>query len=185
MIIPFRGNISKFFFSIVLEIISPKNVSKYNDFIELEAQKLVKRLVHESETSNGVDPHKLLALNALNVICHVSFGKNYESVDDPEYNDILYMIEQGLHYVGASSDIPKFFPFLSFIHKYFGVEKEMADFIKNVRNPLMERLIKEARFNNDTPNIIRSIEKDYSHLDYDQKTVMLSKVQEYFLISKH
>ncbi|KAI8880335.1 cytochrome P450 [Backusella circina FSU 941] len=160
----------------LLEILSPKNVTKYNDFIELEACKLVERLMHESEKSNGVDPHKLLALNALNVICHVSFGKNYESVDDPEYNKILYMIEQGLHYAGSSSDIPKFFPFLSFLHKYLGVEKKMTDFIKNIRDPLMEKLIKEARFNNDAPNIIRSIEEDYSFLDHDQKTVMLNDV---------
>lgn len=160
----------------MLEIISPKNVTKYNDFKELEANKLVKRLMHESEKSNGINPHKLLALNTMNVICHVSFRKNFDSVDDPEYNAILYMVQKSLYYLGPSSDIPKNFPFWRYIHKYFGVEKKMTDFIKNVQDPLMEKLFKEARINTDAPNIIRSLERDYSYLDNDQKVVILRKV---------
>jgi hypothetical protein len=159
----------------VYSILSPKNVSLYNDFIESEASALVEHLVDETQREGSVDPRKNIVLNTMNVICHVSVGKKFESTEDPIYKQIMFMVEQGLYFTGFAFDLPNFFPFLSIFYKNFGIEKQMSDFIDNVRDPLMTKLIREAKINKDAPNIIRSIEEEFGLDDEEQNMILLSK----------
>jgi hypothetical protein len=85
------------------------------------------------------------------------------------------MVEQGFYFTGFAFDLPIFFPFLSIFCKNFGVEKQMSNFIENVRDPLMMKLIREAKINKDAPNIIQSIEVEFGLDDEEQNMILLSK----------
>jgi hypothetical protein len=110
----------------------------------------------------------------MNIVCHVSVGKKYDSLDDPEYKEILYMVEKSLYYAGITFDFPNYFPSLSLFHRMFGIEKKMKDFIQFHRDPLMLKLINVAKVMTDHPNVIRSMEEDHGVLDDEQKVVVLS-----------
>jgi hypothetical protein len=84
------------------------------------------------------------------------------------------MVEKSLYYAGITFDFPNYFPSLSFFHRMFGIEKKMKDFIQFHRDPLMLKLINEAKVMTDYPNGIRSIKEDHGVLEDEQKIVILS-----------
>jgi hypothetical protein len=144
------------------------------DVIEREASLLTERLVEATEKDGSVYPISFLQLNALNVVCSVSVGKSYKTVEDPEFKEIAHMIEVNMLLAGADKDLPSFLPILSPIGFLVEAKTEMKDHIVKIRDPLLKRLISEANVR-DGPNIFKRFNEENFPLDDESKLVILSK----------
>jgi hypothetical protein len=167
----------------VLSVLAPKAVEQYMDVIEREATLLVDRLIETTEKEGSVHPVTLLELNSLNVICHVTVGKRFMSIEDPEFKKVVHMVETGMTLAGADRDMPNFLPAFSIFDYLAGTQVEMRNFINNVRNPTLGKLIKEAEVN-EGPNIFKTFNEEDFSLDEENKLVILSKFLNYTINDK-
>jgi hypothetical protein len=154
--------------------LAPKQVDKYLDKIEYEAAELVDRLVSATEKDGDVDPASDLKMLSLNVISHVTVGKRYNSKEDPEFKSICAMIKNLIKHGAFEKDLPQFLPALSFLTAVSNVEESFIDFVKNERDPIINKLIDEATVTSEI-NIMKVLDSESFNITPIEKLVLLSK----------
>ncbi|KAI8883842.1 cytochrome P450 [Backusella circina FSU 941] len=157
----------------VLAVLAPKNVEKYIPAIENESDSLVNRLLKATQEQGGVEAYQFLELNSTNIITSVLVGVRYTSEQDPDFVEGTTLGKIGARLVGIDMDLPLFLPILKPFTYFFGIEKKMGNFIKNMQRPFMQKLVKKAVMT-DGPNMIKEFQKEgYSFTDV-QKVVIIS-----------
>ncbi|KAI7873086.1 cytochrome P450 [Mucor mucedo] len=99
--------------SVVSSIMGPKQIFKYMDSIEREANDLVNRCIDHTEKNGGTHPTQFFALNSINVMVSALFGKRFNSVQDPEFIQLSSVVEESIKFSGLESDLANFLPTFS------------------------------------------------------------------------
>lgn len=142
------------------------------DAIQGESRKLVNRLLTSTISDGFTDPHRDLELYALNIITTICFGKQFESVDDPEFVNLTDAIEASMKLAGVENDLSNFLPLLKIVDYLSGTRQKMKRFLAEKRDPLISSYITEAE-NRDQPNMARLLnEKDFN-MTMEEKVVLM------------
>ncbi|KAG2214325.1 hypothetical protein INT47_000881 [Mucor saturninus] len=158
--------------SVVSSIMGPKQIFKYIDSIEREANDLVNRCIDHTEKNGGTHPTQFFALNSINVMVSALFGKRFDSVQDPEFIQLSSLVEESIKFSGLESDLANFLPIFSVYNYLTGKEAKMKHHVNQRRNPLYQKLIKEAAAR-EGPNAVKSLlESDFDLLEEDLITFM-------------
>lgn len=137
-----------------------------------EAQDLVGRLMASTEKEGSTDPLKYLELNSMNVIFSLGFGRKFNSVDDPEFQELSELVETSMKYAGMDSDLASFLPIVSIFDFFNGTVSKMKNFVTNERDPIFRRLVQEA-IEKEGPNLVKSLD-DGHDMSEDEKIVFMS-----------
>ncbi|KAI8886334.1 cytochrome P450 [Backusella circina FSU 941] len=159
--------------SALLSVLSPKAVEQYIKWIEKESHNSAQRLIDATKKDGGVNPISYLKLSALNVISHVTIGKNFSSIEDPLFKDIVSLIETSMAFSGPDKNISSFLPIFTPIDILGGYDKKMQAYIEDVRDPLLKRLIDEAVVE-EGPNIFKKFREEGFSLDSENQAVLLN-----------
>ncbi|KAI7873258.1 cytochrome P450 [Mucor mucedo] len=153
----------------VQNIIAPKVVdAHYLESIKTEAIALAERFIKYSRLENGVDPTKHLHLNSMNLIFKVGFGKVFSSVEDPDFISISAMIKKTASLAGMTHDLPNFLPIFTVVDYCTGARATMKNFIEKERDPIYNRLIKEA-LESDGTNFVKALQE----FDFDEENQLV------------
>jgi hypothetical protein len=155
-------------------VIAPKQIENYMDSIQKEARDLVSRFIASTERDGSINPLKYLELNSLNVIFNLSFGRKFDSVDDPEFKELTEVIETTMKYGGVENDMSTFLPIFSIVDYFSGLQAKMRNFIVTRRDPAFRKLIREAS-KMESPNLIKSLDEDGFNMTEDDKVVFMCK----------
>jgi hypothetical protein len=142
--------------------------------MQKESCALVDRLINNTASQGSVDPLKYFELNALNVIFELCFNKRFDSINDPEFEEVEDMVKTSVRFAGLESDTTNFFPFLSVLDYFIGKQAKMRQFIYGRRNPFFRQLIKEAAVKEGT-NMIKLLEEMNCNLTEDETIVLMCK----------
>ncbi|CEP11847.1 hypothetical protein [Parasitella parasitica] len=162
-------------YPIVISILAPKQIDTYMDSIDRESFELANRLISATEAQGSVDPMQHFMMQALNVIYKVCFGARFDSIDDPEFIELSELIERTMSLGALENDLASFLPILSFIDYFAGSQVKMKRFIKNKRDPVFKRLIKEA-LQREGPNIVKSLNDPKYDFNEEEKIVLLCDI---------
>lgn len=126
--------------------------------------------------SNGsIDPLKYLELYSLNIIFSSCFGREFCSVDDPEFIELIELINTSLGFAGLEHDLPNFLPALSFVDSLTGIQGKMEKFIRGQVNPMVRKFIQEANAN-DKPTIVRSFKDNGYNFSEEEMNVLMCNI---------
>lgn len=155
---------------------APKNVDRFSDILEREADYIVKYLIAATIANGHVDTVKPLQSASMNVVLTTCLGMRAESVLDPLFKEVVAVTDEGMKLAGAAEDMSSFLPILSVLDILFRKERRMRNFAENKRNPLYRRLIREA-LASDKDCLLKSLYelKDQYNLDDDDIMVTISK----------
>ncbi|KAI8143136.1 cytochrome P450 [Fennellomyces sp. T-0311] len=127
-----------------IQILSPKNHEHFEKLHGPEVDALIESLLYATKKHGAVDVHSPLQLTSLNVILSTCFGKRVESTEDPLFKEITAVMTESMRRSSASEELNTFLPILTVVDVLFGKKKDMRKFIYEKRNPLFDKLIKEA-----------------------------------------
>jgi hypothetical protein len=159
---------------LALSVLAPKQIEKYMDSIHKESSDLVDRLIESTGKEGSTNPIKALELNSMNVIFSASFGRKFDTLDDPEFIELSDIAETSLKYAGTENDLANFLPIISIFDYFAGTQVKLKKFIKTRRDPIYRNLIKEAS-ERDGQNLIKSLDEDGFNLTADEKLVFMCK----------
>ncbi|KAI8982619.1 cytochrome P450 [Pilobolus umbonatus] len=156
-----------------LSILLPKKVEVYADEIDSESDALVERLISCSEKDGGVFPLPHLEFNSLNFISAALFGIRFTSVDDPEYQEMANISATTSKLLDLGNDLSSFLPILASFNLFKNTTSVIKDFVDNVRDPVMIKLMDEAQ-KRDGPNLVKEVREDNFDLDIKDEIVFFS-----------
>ncbi|KAI8982617.1 cytochrome P450 [Pilobolus umbonatus] len=143
-----------------LSILAPKKLDMFADMIDSESDALVERLISCSEKEGGISPMPHLEFNSLNFISAALFGIRFETMDDPKYHEIADIPISIAKLLAVGRDISTFLPAFSFLKVFFtDYALEMRDYVANVRDPTMRKLIKEAH-EREGHNLVKAVKEE-------------------------
>ncbi|KAI8883843.1 cytochrome P450 [Backusella circina FSU 941] len=157
----------------VLAVLAPKNVDQYMSSIENESDSFVERLLEATKTIGSLDPYNFLELNARNIITNVCLGIEYKSNKDPEFILATKISEEGARLSSITMDLPKFLPAFSLITYFLGIEKRMGDYIRDVKDPHVKRMI-DAAVIKGGPNVIKAFNEHGFKFTEDERQIIIS-----------
>lgn len=158
----------------VLSVLAPKQIEKYMDSIHEKADTLVSQLIESSEKDQGITPRMHLELYSLKVIAGACFGKKFESIHDPQFEELAELIEASLKYAGLENDLPNFLPAFAIFDYFAGTQRKMGKFIKTRRDPMCKELI-EFALQQEGPNVVKSFMENGFDLLEEDLVVMMCK----------
>lgn len=97
-----------------------------------------------------------------------------EAIDDPEFKQVIDMIETSMKYLALEKDKPDFLPIVSIFDYFAGTVVKMKHFTDTIRNPAFTRFIEEALLQ-EGPNVVKSLREDGFDLPDEDRLVLLSK----------
>lgn len=158
-----------------LSILTPKEIDKYIDSMENESRIMVERLIDVTMNEGSVNPVKYLELCTLNAIFEICFGKQFDSIHDPDFERVAKMIKASVKFAGLENDLANFFPFLSVIDYFIGKQVKMRQFIYNDRNPFLRQAIQDAAALKEGSNLVKLIEEMECDLTEEDIIVLICK----------
>jgi hypothetical protein len=84
------------------------------------------------------------------------------------------MIKNLIKHGAFEKDLPQFLPALSFLTAVSNVEESFIDFVKNERDPIINKLIDEATVTSEI-NIMKVLDSESFNITPIEKLVLLSK----------
>ncbi|KAI9491715.1 cytochrome P450 [Zychaea mexicana] len=156
-----------------LDILAPKNVDKFSPILHHEADFIVKHLLSATIANGHVEVIKPFQAAAMNVVLTTSLGKRATSLQDPLFQDIIGIVDQGMKWAGAAEDMSTFLPILTFLDVIHRKERRMKDFIEKRRNPLFRRLIKES-LEGDAHCLVKSLYECKEEFDLDEDAILVT-----------
>lgn len=161
--------------SAALAVLAPKQIQKYFDHIQKEAAGLATRLIQASQDSkDGISPLKYLELASMNIIFNVSFGRKFDSIDDPEFHELAHIVETSMELAAAANDLASFVPLLAPVDYFAGSQAKMKKFTDTKLSPTFKKLVKEAR-SKDTENLVKTLDASDFNLEEDELLVIMCK----------
>ncbi|GAA5805858.1 hypothetical protein HPULCUR_011384 [Helicostylum pulchrum] len=158
--------------SAVMSVLGPKQVEKYMDLIQQQAGDLVLRMLDSSQKEDGINPHYYFSMYSLNVISSVCMGKQFDSVNDPAFIQLVDTLADAMKFAGLENDLPNFLPAISFIDYFTGIKGKMRDFIKHKRDPISTEFVREA-YVSSRPNMIKSFKENGYDIPEEDMIVLL------------
>jgi cytochrome P450 len=152
--------------------LAPKAVEKYMDLIERGSSNLADRLIQATKEHGSVNPVENFEFYALSIIASVTLGKNFESIDDPEFKKTAAIMERSVKLLGLEYDLPNFMPIFGPLFHLLGIQKSMGDFVKR-RDIEFGKYIKESCEKN-LDNIITALVNDSEYFDDEEILVVTS-----------
>ncbi|KAI7866128.1 cytochrome P450 [Spinellus fusiger] len=159
-------------YSKVNGIMAPKAVDQMGDAMQFETSHLIDQLIKNGSTNEGVDPFNNIALQSLNVILRICLGTRMDSIEDPNFQNIVDIVQLTLLYGGVDENIDAYIPALSFISYLKGTSNRNRDFIDNLRNPVLERMIKQAIERNEDC-LVKIMRDSLKNTVYDNKDILV------------
>ncbi|KAI8982601.1 cytochrome P450 [Pilobolus umbonatus] len=155
-----------------LTILAPKKLDVYSEPIGKESSALVERLISSSE-KEAVSPRNDLELNTLNFISLALFGKRYDSIDDPEFQEISNIIVSTVKLADFGTDISSFFPIVSALFKSANTAAKIQRFVSTERDPVVKRLMRNAMERKDD-NLVKAIASDDFDFDNEEEAAIIT-----------
>lgn len=155
-------------------MLASKKIKNYQDSIHREVSDLVTRLLESTEKNGFTDPYKRNELCFLNVVFKIAYGRRFEAVDDPEFTQVIDMIETSMKYLALEKDKPNFLPIVSIFDYFAGTEAKMKHFTDTIRNPAFTRCVEEALLQ-EGPNVVKSLREDGFDLPDEDRLMLLGK----------
>ncbi|KAI9264097.1 cytochrome P450 [Phascolomyces articulosus] len=127
-----------------LQILSPRNREHLDKLHGPDADLLIETLVNTTARDGSVAVSDPLHFTSLNVIFATCFGRRAESVDDPVFKEVSYLMNQTGKRSSPAEEISTFLPVMAIMDILFRKKKDMHKFIYERRNPAFERYIKAS-----------------------------------------
>lgn len=162
----------------ILNILSPKSVAEFDTVLQREADNCIKHLLEQTDLHGSVNPLMFMRCSSINVILAAGYGlKGVSSPDDPRFKEIIEVVELGLHYTSVVGDFSSYFPILSFLDVIFKKEQRMRDFLRDLSDPLFNKLLKQAR-ESEQDSLVKKLDLIKDEYDIDERNlrVIMSKV---------
>ncbi|KAI7868411.1 cytochrome P450 [Spinellus fusiger] len=153
-------------------LLAPKALDQMADAIQIETSYLVDQLIRSGNTDEGVDPFNDLTFRSLNVIAKVSLGTRFESIDDPTFKNVLEIVYLTFKYSGVNETMDAYIPALGFIGYLQNKDKAKRDFITNLRNPVMKKLIAQSIEKDEDCLVKRMRDSDNNNM-YDEEDIIV------------
>ncbi|KAI7865738.1 cytochrome P450 [Spinellus fusiger] len=150
----------------------PKVLDQMGDIITIETSYLVDRLIRNGNTDEGVNPFNDLTFRSLNVMTKVCLGIRLESTDDPVFMNILEIIHLSFMYSGLDETIDAYIPALWFIGYFQKKDTQKREFIANLRDPTMKKLIAQS-IEEDNDCLVKRMRKSDNNNMYDEEDIMV------------
>ncbi|KAI7867266.1 cytochrome P450 [Spinellus fusiger] len=152
-------------------ILAPKVVDRLGDEIQFETDYLIDQLMSHGNTDEGVDPFHDITFRTLNLILNVCIGIRLDSTNDPMFMDILEINRLTMFHLSVEENIGAYIPALSFVSYLKGSDKKGLDFINNLRNPVLRKMINQA-LERDEECLLKKM-KDTEEKIYDEDDMMM------------
>ncbi|CAO3639618.1 unnamed protein product [Cunninghamella echinulata] len=160
-----------------LEILAPRKVDEFAHLVDFEADNLIKQFIELTKQKGQLNPLEYIQSATLNVILQTTFGNRVSSIDDPLSKEILYIVNQHVHYASFSSDISSYLPILSFLDIIFRKERNINHFLKTFYRPCIKKLAKYALENEKDCFYTRLLGmKEQYGLDHEDVLVSVSDI---------
>ena len=127
-----------------MQILSPRNREQLDRYHVPEAELLIETLVDTTAKDGSVAITDPLHFTALNVIFATCFGRRAESLDDPLFKEVSYLMAQTGKRSSPTEEISTFLPVMTIFDILFRKKKDMERFIYEERNPAFKRYIEKA-----------------------------------------
>ncbi|KAI8142836.1 cytochrome P450 [Fennellomyces sp. T-0311] len=129
----------------LLSITSPKSVNNLSSLLEREVDDLVDSLISISCSEDGVSPLLPFKRSSLNYVLQTCFGTRVQwSEKDLLFDDLMRMLDEFTDHSAFHNDISNFIPSLSFISALRRRRKAYEKYDREIRTPVIQRLIQEA-----------------------------------------
>ncbi|KAI7871825.1 cytochrome P450 [Spinellus fusiger] len=152
--------------------LAPKVLDQMGDAIQIETSYLVDQLIRSGNTDEGVDPFNDLTFRSLNVMTKVCLGTRFESKEDPAFKNILEVINTSAIYSGVDENIDVYIPALGFIGYLQNKDKQKRDFIANLRDPVMKKLIAQS-IEKDEDCLVKRMRDSENNNMYDEEDIIV------------
>ncbi|KAI7865851.1 cytochrome P450 [Spinellus fusiger] len=152
----------------VANFLSPKAVNASNDVLLFEAKNLIKELIAQTKSKKSVNPFNYANCASLNVVLGLYCTMRVDSSEDPLYKEIMDAIDVIVQKASFEEDISSYIPALSFIDYIRGKDKKDSEWVRNSRDPLMKKLLKEA-FESDTNSAFKKIHESNEKTQFEEK----------------
>ncbi|KAI9493660.1 cytochrome P450 [Zychaea mexicana] len=139
-----------------LDVLAPKNINKFGPILEREADFIVEHLLKTTEEKGSIDVVKPLQFATMNFLFVTCLGMRATHVKDPLFVDVVSVIDRNMKMCGVAEDTAWFLPILSVLDFVLRKEAKQKAFIKEKRDPLFRRLIKEA-LESDRDSLVKSL----------------------------
>ncbi|GAA5798379.1 hypothetical protein HPULCUR_003781 [Helicostylum pulchrum] len=159
--------------SAVSSAISPSQINIYMPSIENHAKRLVDKLIDTTKKESGVHPFIDLEFFSINTIFAIAFGRQFSSVDDPDFKGLTVLIEEGMKYAGMEYDLATYLPIFSIYDFFTGARAKIRSSIKERRDPCFQKFIKEGLQKSD-PNLVKYLKEGNFDFSEDDLTVVLN-----------
>lgn len=156
-----------------LDVLAPKNVDRFSDILDYEADSIIETLLEDSAANAGLYPVKYFQAAAMNVVLTTILGKRATSMKDPLFLEVVTAVDKGMKFAGVANDVSSFLPILSIMDFLVRKERNMRNFIKNERDPLYKRLIKEA-LESDKDCLLKSLYKLKEEYELDDTGILIT-----------
>ncbi|KAI7867257.1 cytochrome P450 [Spinellus fusiger] len=156
--------------------LAPKAVDQMGDMLHLETSYLIDKLIKNGSNNEGVDPFNNIALQSLNVILRICLGTRIDSIEDPDFQNIVNIMQLSLKYLSVDENIDTYVPALSFISYIQNKDKRNHDFINNFRNPHIRKMIEKAIERDEDCMVKRMKESKKNMYDEDDMLVLVSEM---------
>ncbi|KAI7864553.1 cytochrome P450 [Spinellus fusiger] len=152
--------------------ISPKALNDSNDVLLFETECLVKELMAQTKSKKSVNPFNYATCASLNIVLRLYCTMRVDSPEDPLYKEIVDYICVIVQKTSLEEDIGSCIPALSFIDYIRGKDKKDSEWVRNSRDPLMKKLLKEA-FESDTNSAFKKIYESNEKTQFEEKDLIV------------
>ena len=140
--------------------------------IEGESTWFAEFLCNRTAVQNSIDIVKTSQFIAVNVIFQVCFGRTFVSADDPLFQSLLVIMHNTIKQGGQRKTTGIILSCVKWTLDFFyKSEKETLYYMRTIRTPVYERLIKTA-LQGDTPCLAKSMHKSKEENGYDDKDIL-------------
>ncbi|KAI7865597.1 cytochrome P450 [Spinellus fusiger] len=143
-----------------------------NDVLLFETECLVKELMAQTKSKKSVNPFDYANCASLNVILRLYCAMRVDSPEDPLYKEIIDSVSVIVQKAGLAEEISSYIPALSFIDYISDKDKKDSEWVRNSRDPLMKKLLKEA-FESDTNSAFKKIYESNEKTQFEEKDLIV------------
>nr|XP_027125357.1 cytochrome P450 71A1-like [Coffea arabica] len=125
----------------ILELLSAKRVQSFSFIREEEVAHLVQRMTESCPGTTNLT--NMLSLYANNLLCRVTFGKDFSQGGDNVRHNFQKLLEEYQILLGGFT-IGDFFPSMEFMHKLTGMESRLIDTFRRF-DQFFDEILEEHR----------------------------------------
>ncbi|KAI9266100.1 cytochrome P450 [Sporodiniella umbellata] len=132
----------------ISSLLKPASVDALCSLTSFEAKETMKRFTEAAKSGRSFNPSSNLGLYTMNTIMGITFGKRFDSIEDPGFITIRSMVDRFITFSGTTGDIATFFPQLFWINYLIKAKKKLeavTGYINSVRIGLLQEALKSEK----------------------------------------